>query len=135
VISNRHPKFTLSAIREVQVLSSAPTFLMLSIKTLIVIGSEGGEAGNLSTAALTGFTNIGPSTRKLQDSSWRCRWILQSWGHFTARTGFRFCYEGYADPIPGGTKAMFVAETDDGRKIVVKFTEVCNDVSHPLLAA
>lgn len=51
------------------------------------------------------------------------------------RREVKFRYEGYADPIPGGTRAVFVAKTEDDRKIVVKFAETYNDVAHALLAA
>jgi len=35
----------------------------------------------------------------------------------------RFCYERYADPDPKATKAVFIANTWGGRRIVVKFTK------------
>ena len=47
----------------------------------------------------------------------------------------RFSYEGYADPDGKSNKAVFVANTQDDRKIVVKFTEVYNNKAHSLLAA
>lgn len=47
----------------------------------------------------------------------------------------QFSYETTADPNHLGDKAVFVASTQDGRKIVVKFTEVYNDEAHSLLAA
>ena len=56
---------------------------------------------------------------------------------FTDRgTGYevKFRYEGYAEPISGGTKAVFIAETDNGRKIIVKFTGAYNEAAHTLLA-
>jgi len=46
-----------------------------------------------------------------------------------------FSYESYVDPNNHGEKAVFIASTQDGRKIVVKFTEVYNEEAHSLLAA
>ena len=46
----------------------------------------------------------------------------------------KFRYEGHVDPSCRGTKAVFLAETEKGRKIIVKFTEVYNDEAHTLLA-
>ena len=56
---------------------------------------------------------------------------------FDARTGHtvQFSYEEYADPIPSRDKAVFIANTRENQKIVVKFTEVYNDIAHSLLAA
>jgi serine/threonine protein kinase len=56
---------------------------------------------------------------------------------FTDTNGHKiqFTYERYADPIPEGSKAVFIANTQDGQKIVVKFTEAYNDTGHSLLAA
>jgi len=54
---------------------------------------------------------------------------------FVTDTGrkVRFCYEQYADPDPESIKAVFVANTQDGRKIVVKFAEAYNEEAHSLL--
>ena len=61
--------------------------------------------------------------------------------HITSFTGAKdgrkvqFTYEGYTDPDTEDGKAVFIANTGDGQKIVVKFTEVYNDAGHSLLAA
>ena len=47
----------------------------------------------------------------------------------------QFKYERHADPIPGGSKAVFIANTSDDRRVVVKFTQEYNDTGHSLLAA
>jgi len=47
----------------------------------------------------------------------------------------QFSYEQYADPDPETTKAVFIANTQDGRKIVVKFAEAYNKEAHSLLVA
>ena len=46
----------------------------------------------------------------------------------------QFTYERTADSIPAAGQA-FIAKTQDGRKIVVKFTEAYNATAHSLLAA
>ena len=47
----------------------------------------------------------------------------------------QFKYERHADPIPGGSKAVFIANTSDDRRVFVKFTQEYNDTGHSLLAA
>ena len=47
----------------------------------------------------------------------------------------QFTYEKSTDPIPGDNKAAFIANTQDGRKIVIKFKESYNATGHSLLAA
>lgn len=56
---------------------------------------------------------------------------------FDADTGSKvqFWYEKYADPDPETSKAVFVAITQDDRKIVVKFAEAYNEEAHSLLSA
>jgi len=56
---------------------------------------------------------------------------------FITDTGskIRFCYERYADPDPKTTKAVFIANTQDDRKIIVKFAEAYNEEAHSLLVA
>lgn len=55
---------------------------------------------------------------------------------FVTDTGgkVKFYYERYADPDPKTTKVVFIANTQDGRKIVVKFAEAHNEEAHSLLA-
>ena len=56
---------------------------------------------------------------------------------FTDSTGHevQFTYEKSVNPIPATSQASFIANTEDGRKIVVKFTEKYNTTAHSLLAA
>ena len=56
---------------------------------------------------------------------------------FTSSTGHevQFTYEKIAKPVPAGGNAAFIANTQDGQKIVVKFTETYNATGHSLLAA
>jgi len=46
-----------------------------------------------------------------------------------------FVYEAYADLDPKTSKAVFIASTQDGQKIIVKFTEAYNEEAHSILAA
>ena len=56
---------------------------------------------------------------------------------FSTDTGSKvqFSYIEYADPDPETSKAVFIASTQDKRKIVVKFAEAYNEEAHSLLAA
>ena len=52
---------------------------------------------------------------------------------FTEEKTGKFSYEQYADPDPNGSRAVFIPNTRDGQKIVVKFMETY-ETAHSLLA-